>query len=81
MQDGVWRAVEAFNRAVDQMFARLCQHLNGDIIGHMATFDQFAKEIVIGLGCRGESDLYLLETHIDQKLKHPHLADCIHWLD
>ncbi len=81
MQDGIRRAVEALDRAVDQMLARLRQHLDGDIIRHMAALDQLAKEIVVGLGCRGESDLDLLEAHIDQKLEHPHLAGAVHRLD
>ena len=81
MQDGIRRAVEALDRAVDQMLARLRQHLDGDIIRHMAALDQLAKEIVVGLGGRGESDLDFLETHIDQKLEHPHLAGAVHRLD
>ena len=81
VQDGVRRAVEALDRAVDQMLARLRQHLDGDIIRHMAALDQLAKEIVVGLGCRGESDLDLLEAHIDEKFEHPHLAGAVHRLD
>ena len=81
MQDGVRRAVETFDRAVDQMLARLRQHLDGDVLRHMAAFDQLAKEIVVGLGCRGKSYLDLLEAHIDQKLEHPHLAGAVHRLD
>ena len=81
MQDGVWRAVQAFDRAVDEMLTRLGQHLNGDIIGHMPALDQLAKEVVVGLRSRGEAHLDFLEPHIDKKLEHPHLAGAVHRLD
>ena len=81
MQDGVWRAVQTFNRAVNQMLARLGQHLDGDIARHMAALDQFAKEIIVGLRGRGEAHLDLLEPHIDEKLEHAHLAGAVHRFD
>ena len=81
MQNGVWCAVKAFNGAVDQMFTRLSQHLDGDILRNVPTLDQFAQEIEISVRGRGEPDLYLLETHLDKQLEHPHLAIAVHWLD
>ena len=81
VQNGVRRAINAFNRAVDQMFTRLSEHLNGDIIWHMATFYQFPQKTEICLGRRGETHLDFLEPHIDQQLEHTHLASAVHRLD
>ena len=81
MQNGVWRAIKAFNGAVDQMFARLGQHLNGDIIRNVPAFDQLAQEVEISVRCRREPDLDFLEPHIDKQPEHAHLAHAVHWLD
>ena len=49
MEDGFRCAVQTLDRAVNQMLARLGEHLNGDVIRQMAVLDQLAKEIIVGV--------------------------------
>ena len=81
MQNGIRRAVETFDGAVNQMFARLRQYLNGDIIRNMPAIDQFAQKIEIGIRSRRKTNLDFLESHADKNFEHAHLAGGVHWLD
>jgi len=63
------------------VFARLSQHLDGDVLGNMATLDQAAHKIKICGGSRRECDLYLLEANFAKHVEHAHLALGIHGLE
>ena len=78
MHDGALRATQGFESTPDQRLARLRQHLHGDVVGNQLFVDQLAHEIEIGLGCRGETDLDLLEAALQQQHEHAELAFRIH---
>ena len=71
---------QRFEGAHDQIFARLHQHLNGDIVRNLLSLDQPAHEVIVKLAGRGESDLDLLEAELDQQRPHPLLLHDIHRL-
>ena len=60
------------------MFARLGQHLDGDILGNVIAFDEAAHEIEIGLRGGGEGHLDFLEADVAQRAEHAQLALGIH---
>ena len=66
MHDGLADALQRFEGACDQVLARLCQHLDGDVVGDPATLDQAAHEIEFGLRGGGKSDLDFLEADLQQ---------------
>ena len=49
MHDCPPRSFERFDAATDQVLASLREHLDADIVGNMAAFDQLANEVEIGL--------------------------------
>ena len=49
VDDGFFRATYRLKGTFDKVSTSLCQHLDGDIIGDVAVFDQGAHEIKIGL--------------------------------
>jgi hypothetical protein len=55
--------------------------LNGDIVRHQATLDDFADEIEIGLRGGGKSHLDFLEADFHQHVEHAALAGAIHRFD
>ena len=75
------RAGHRLEGAVDQVVARLGQHLDGDVLGDRLGVDQKAQEIVVGLRGGGEADLDLLEADADQLVEQPLLAVLAHRLD
>ena len=52
MHDGALGAGDGFEGALDQMLARLGQHLNGDVIRNQPTLDQLAGEVEVGSATR-----------------------------
>jgi len=81
MDDGPLGALERLEGAGDQVLAGLGQHLDGDVIGNVLAFDQFADEVEIGLRGRGKAHLDFLDAHRDQGLEETHLLRRIHRLD
>ena len=66
------RALDAFKALkglFDDMLARLCKHLHGDVIGDKILLDERAQKGIFGLACRGKSDLDLLEAYFHEKLE------------
>ena len=49
MHDGAARTAQRLHGAANQLLARLGQHLDGHVIGHMIAFYQQADKIKIGL--------------------------------
>lgn len=81
MHDGPLGAGDRLIGAADQRLARLCQHLDGDVVGNEVLVDQQAQEVVIGLRGGREADLDLLEAHADQQVEESALALGAHGLD
>ena len=81
VDDGAFGPFDALEGAVDQVIARLGQHLDGDVVGDHVLFDQFAHEVEVGLGGGGKADLDLLEAHLHQHLEHAPLARAVHRFD
>jgi hypothetical protein len=69
MEDGVFRAAERLERARDQVFAALAEHLDGDIVGNAVFLDEAAGEIKLDLRGRREADLDLLEADLHEQLE------------
>ena len=81
MQDGVFRPFKRIKSGIHQMFPRLGQDLNADIIRDMPALNQLTAEIEIGVRGRRETNLDFLETHFHQQLEHRHLAGAVHRFD
>ena len=85
------RVVEVYDRVLgsdkratgrfDQMLARLCEDLNGNVVGDEILFDEMAHKIEFN--CRGgrETHLDFLESHIQEQLEHFQLLFEIHGND
>ena len=69
MNDSVLAAVKRLESLLDDVFAALGQHLNGNIVGDKILLDKRAAELVFSLGSGGEAYLYLLESDLDQLLE------------
>jgi hypothetical protein len=81
VNDGLLGALQRFERAPDQGFSSLGEHLDGHIVRHEVLLDQHANEIELGLRSRREADLDLLEADAQKHLEHAQLALRIHGLD
>src|SRR5699024_10986813 len=81
VDDDVLRPGAGLEGAADQVFARLDQDLDGDVIRDLVFFDDLADEVVVRLGCGGEADLDLLVAHLHQHVEHAALALWAHGVD
>ena len=81
VDDRLLRSRDGLVRARDQMLARLGQDLDRDVVGDRTLVDQVTDEIEVGLGCRGESDLDLLVSHLHEQIEHDALALGAHRVD
>ena len=81
MDDDVFRAADSLKGLVDQMLARLYQHLDGNVVGDMAALDELAADLVFGFRGGGEPDFDLLEAHIAQGLEEFKLLLEVHRID
>ena len=62
-------ALDRLECPLDDVFARLGQHLHGHIIRDHILFDQCAHEVELGLGSGRKADLDLLEADLDEQLE------------
>ena len=81
VHDRLLGAADRLEGALDEVLARLGQHLDDDVIGDHVLLDEHAHEVEVGLRRRGEADLDLLEAHGDEELEHPLLARGRHRVD
>jgi hypothetical protein len=81
VDDGLLGAGDGLVGALDQLLAALGEHLDGDVVGDQVVVDQLAAEVEVGLAGRGETDLDLLEAHLDQRVEHAPLALRVHRVD
>ena len=64
MHDRAPGAADRLEGALDQLGARLGQHLDRDVVGDQVLLDELADEIEIGLRRGREADLDLLEAEL-----------------
>ena len=69
MDHGLFHALKRFEGAVDEVFARLYEDLDGDVVRDMAAFDEQAGEVVFNLRGGGEADFDFLEAAGYQQLE------------
>ena len=81
MNDGVFRALQTFVRALNQFCTALNQHLNNDIIRNQVFLNDLTNEIKVRLARCGKPDFNLFEAHVDKSLEHAHFALRVHWVD
>ena len=74
-------ALQAVERAVDQVLARLRQHDDRDVVGDQPLVDEHAHEVEVGLRGRREADLDLLEADGAEQREHAPLALDVHGVD
>ena len=60
---------KAFKGLLYDVLSRLSKNLNCYVIGNEIFLDKCAKKLILGIGCRGKSDLYLLKAKLNEKLK------------
>ena len=65
MHDGTRRAGDRVERAVDQLVARLGEHLDRHVVGYLILLYELPAEVEVRLGRRWKADLDLLEAHLD----------------
>ena len=81
MDDGPPRPLERLEGAGDEIFARLHQHLDGDIVRNEVAIDEFAHEVEIGLRRPPEAHLDVLEADVHHQRPHLQLLGHRHRLD
>ncbi len=74
MHDGARCAAQALERALNQVGARLREHLHRHVIRNQTLVDELAHEVEIGLRSGREAHLDFLEADSHQVLEHPPLA-------
>ncbi len=81
VDDGLLGTVDRLVGALDEVLARLGQHLDRDVVGDRALVDQAADEVEVRLRGAREPDLDLLVAHADQQVEHRALALGVHRVD
>ena len=78
VNDGALDTLERLEGAANEVFARLGEHLDGDVIGDVIAFDQATYKIELGLrgGRKGHFDF--LEADGAKCLEHPHFLLAVH---
>src|SRR5690606_1549168 len=69
------------HRAADEVFTRLSQHDDGDVVGDAVFVDQLAYEIEVGLRCGRKTDFDFLEADFYQLFEKAQLAFHAHGFD
>ena len=73
MHDGLFGAAHRLERFFDDVFARLREHLNGNVVGNKAVLYELAAKRVFGVAGRGKAYFYFLESHGNQTREKFHL--------
>ncbi len=81
VHDCALRALQAFIRALQQIFTTLHQHLNGHIVGNEVLLNEQANEIKIWLRSRRKANFNFFEAHFDERVEHAQFALGVHWVD
>ncbi|MOA20528.1 hypothetical protein D3C78_1409780 [compost metagenome] len=81
VDDGLLGARGGFHGAADQVFTRLRQHDDGDVIGDALFVDELAHEIEVGLRGRRETHFNFLEADLHQLFEEAELALDAHRFD
>ena len=80
MHGRLLRAAQGLKGADDQIFPRLREHLNGDVIRDAVLFNQLANEVEVGLRGGWESHLNFFESAAQQQVPELQLAGAVHRL-
>ena len=81
MQDDVLRAADRLKRPLDQVAARLHEHLHRHVVRNQALLDQIPQRFELRFrGCR-KADLDLLEADLHERLEKDDLAVQVHRRD
>ena len=67
--DGSLAAFKGVERFLDNVLARLGEHLNGDVFGNHVVLDERAGQLKFGFAGSGEADLDFLESNLDEFLE------------
>ena len=70
VHDGALDAAQRFERAIDELAARLREYLDGYRIGNQVLLDQAPREVELRLRRGRESDLDFLEAELDEQREH-----------
>ena len=81
MHDDVLCALYRVESPSYNVFARLCEHLNGDVVGNELVVDELAQKVVLRLRGGGEADFDLLEADFNEQFKELNLRLERHGLD
>ena len=69
MNNGVRRTLNSLKCFADYMISRLCENLNGNVIGDKTVVYKTAHKCIFGFRGGREADLYLFKSYINKKLK------------
>ena len=69
MHDRMLCSLKCLKGLADDVFSRLCQHLNRHIVRNQILLNQSAEKLVLGIGSCREADLDLLETDLYEELE------------
>jgi len=81
VHDGAPGAAQRIEGALDQVGARLGQHLDGDVVGDAAFLDQLAHEVEVGVRGRRKRHFDFLQAHGHQLFEAAQLARRVHRFD
>ncbi|MNL21994.1 hypothetical protein D3C87_1433110 [compost metagenome] len=81
VDDRLVGALQRFEGAGDQFRTALHQHLQGNVLRHIALLHAPAGKIEVRLRSGRKTDLDFLEAHFEQQLEHAGLAVVTHGVD
>ena len=81
MNDGMRCTLYCLKGLLDNMFSRLCEHLNRYILRNHVALDKCSHKIVFRVGCSRETDLNLLKAYIHKHLEEVKLLFKAHRLN
>jgi hypothetical protein len=80
MHDRARCTIDRFERALDQLRSCLREHGDRRVSRDQLLLDELPHEVEVGLRCRREPHLDLLDPELDEEVEHPLLARRIHGL-
>ncbi len=75
------RPAQAFETRVDQVFARLGEHLNHNIVWNFARLHKARNKIKLGCARAGKANLYFFHAHLEQQIEKTLFFLCAHRVD
>src|ERR1700751_719615 len=78
MDDYSFRTLQRFERALNQIFAGLNEHLYRDIIGNPIFFDEAPVELKLSVRRRWKADLDFSKTALYERMEHLEFLRDVH---